>query len=110
MALVTLSEAKEYLKVEQAEEDAMIATLLTASEKLCADVARLSEEQWAAVDSDVEETDEFAAAELIHIREVMKIAVLYATAHMYEYRNEADYHELTLTLRSLLFSIREGKI
>ena len=38
----------------------------------------------------------------------MKVAVLYALAYLYEHREEADHHGLTLTLRSLLFSIREG--
>lgn len=38
----------------------------------------------------------------------MKAAVLYALGYLYEHREEADHHSLVLTLRSLLFSIREG--
>ena len=37
-------------------------------------------------------------------------AILYALGYLYEHREEADHHSLTLTLRSLLFSIREGVV
>lgn len=40
----------------------------------------------------------------------MRSAVLYALAYLFEHREEADHHELTLTLRSLLFSLREGVV
>ncbi len=110
MALITLEEAKEYLRVETADEDAMIGILLSAACKLCADVARFTDEQWAIVDSDAKDSDEYSAEELNHIRKIMKPAILYAVAHMYEYRDQADYHNLVLTLRSILFSIREGVV
>ena len=35
-----------------------------------------------------------------------RIAVMYAVAYLYEHREEADHHQLTLTLRALLFGIR----
>ncbi|MFR8293772.1 MAG: head-tail connector protein [Ruminococcus sp.] len=35
-----------------------------------------------------------------------KTAVMYATAYLYEHREDADHHTLTLTLRSLLFGNR----
>ena len=38
----------------------------------------------------------------------MRVAILYATGYLYEHREEADHHALTLTLRYLLFGIREG--
>lgn len=110
MALVSLGEAKAYLRVDSSDEDAMVGILLASAGKLCADVARLSDRQWAAVDSTGNENDTagYTAEELSRIREVMKAAVLYALAYLYEHREEADHHGLTLTLRSLLFSIREG--
>ena len=37
-------------------------------------------------------------------------AMLYTVSYFYENRNGADYHKLTLTLRSLLFAQREGVI
>ena len=49
MALISLEEAKTYLRVDADDEDALIGVLLSSAEKLCADVARLSEEQWSAV-------------------------------------------------------------
>ena len=104
MALVTLTEAKEYLRVDTADEDAMIGILVTSAGRLCADVARLSDDKWEAVNSEVED------ASLISVRETMKVAILYTIAYLFEHREEADHHDLTLTLRSILFAIREGVV
>ena len=104
MALVTLEEAKGYLRVDSADEDAVTGVLLSAAERMCADVARLTDEKWAAVNSDTEDTS------LIPIRETMKVAVLYALGYLFEHRDEADHHALTLTLRSILFAVREGVV
>ena len=38
---------------------------------------------------------------------VMMAAELYTVAYLYEHREEADHHDLMLTLRALLFGIRE---
>ena len=35
------------------------------------------------------------------------IAILYSIGYLYEHREEADHHALTLTLRSLLFGVRK---
>ena len=104
MALVTLEEAKGYLRVDSADEDAVTGILLSAAERMCTDVARLSDEKWAAVDSDTED------GSLTPIRETMKVAILYALGYLFEHREEADHHALTLTLRSILFAIREGVV
>ena len=104
VALVSLDTAKEYLRVDTTDEDATIGILLSTAGRLCADVARLSDEKWEAVNSDTEDTS------LTPIRETMKVAILYATGYLYEHREEADHHELTLTLRSILFAIREGVV
>lgn len=104
MALISLEEAKGYLRVDTADEDAMIGILISAAERLCADVARLSDEKWEAVSSDTED------ASLLPIRETMKVAILYALGYFFEHREEADHHDLTLTLRSILFAIREGVV
>ena len=104
MALVSLEDAKGYLRVDTADEDAMIGILLSAAERLCADVARLTNEQWEAVCSDTED------ASLTPIRETMRVAILYALGYLFEHREEADHHDLTLTLRSILFAIREGVV
>ena len=104
MALVSLNDAKEYLRVDTEDEDATIGVLLSSAGRLCADVARLTDEKWEAVNSDTED------ASLIPIRETMQVAILYALGYLFEHREEADHHDLTLTLRSILFAIREGVV
>ena len=104
MALISLEEAKGYLRVDTADEDAMIGILISAAERLCADVARLSDEKWEVVRSDTED------ASLLPIRETMKVAILYALGYLFEHREEANHHDLVLTLRSILFAIREGVV
>lgn len=100
MALILLEEAKAYLRVDTADEDAMIGILLSSATRLCADVARLTDEQLSEMES-----DETSAA-----LETMKVAVLYALGYLFEHREDADHHDLTLTLRSLLFALREGVV
>ena len=97
MALVTLEEAKGYLRVDSADEDAVTGVLLNAAERLC-------DEKWAEVNSDTEDES------LAPVRETMKVAVLYALGYLFEHREEADHHKLTLTLRSILFAVREGVV
>ena len=87
--LVTLSEMKQYLRVDSSDEDALIESLIVSAENICRDVARLDDE-------------EFMAGSL-----TTKVAVLYAVAYLYEHREDADHHALTLSLRSLLFGVRK---
>ena len=102
MALITLEDAKSYLRVDSADEDAMTGILLSSAEKLCADVARLSEDEWAVVNS-----DDTASADYTGNHEG---GDPYTVGYLFEHREKADYTELTLTLRSLLFAIREGVV
>ena len=104
MALISLEEAKSYLRVDTEDEDAMIAILISSAGRLCADVARLTDEQWAAIDDDNDDSAVKAN------RETMRIAILYAVGYLFEHREDADHHALTLTLRLLLFGIREGVV
>jgi len=109
MALITLEEAKSYLRVDSSDEDALTGILLSSAEQLCVDVARLSQEQWATVNADENtDTDLYTAEELEQVRSVMRVAVLYALGYLFEHREEADHHALTMTLRSVLFAVREG--
>lgn len=87
--LVTLPEAKEYLRVDAEDEDALITRLLGAAQEICMDVARVSSE--ADFSGDMENA---------------RAAVLYTVAYLYEHREEADHRGLMLTLRALLFGIR----
>ena len=106
MALITLEEAKEYLRVDTDADDALIGSLLLSAGRLCADVARLSDEEWAAVEADDSGDD---SPEVISLRASLRVAVLFTLSYLYEHREEADHHGLLLTLRSLLFSVREGR-
>lgn len=89
MAVVTLDEAKQYLRVDSSDEDAFISRLIETGEQMCADMARME------------------AAELEECLPMARIAVLYVIAYLYEHREEADHEELVQTLRSLLFGIRK---
>ena len=80
--LVTLSEMKQYLRVDTASEDTLITNIIKTAESICRDVARLDEESF----------EEQSA--------VTRLAVLSAAAYLYE-------HQLVITLRSLLFGVRK---
>lgn len=90
--MVTLAEAKNYLRVDGDEDNRLISDLLLTAKKLCMDVGRMSEEKF--------ERNE----------DTTRTAVLYTVSYLYENRNTADFHKLTLTLRSILFAQREGVI
>lgn len=109
---ITLDEAKQYLRVDSGDEDDLIMAFLATAESLCIDVARLTDEEWEAVCAEEEdaENDVEPSRELKRNRSLMRIAILYTTAYLYEHREEADHHDLVLTLRNILFSIREGVV
>ena len=104
MALISLNEAKEYLRVDSADEDAVIGSLLLSAGLLARDVGRLSDETWAAVNAEGSEAD---STEIAALRASLRIAILYALGYLFEHREEADHHDLVMTLRNLLFSVRE---
>ena len=87
--IVTLEEMKQYLLVDYEDDDQLITGFITTAEQLCRDVLRIDGEADLGADGKV------------------KTAVMYAVAYFYEHREEADHHELTLTLRSLLFGSRK---
>lgn len=107
-----LDEAKAYLRVDFDFENSLISSILTSAEMLCRDVARLSIDEWEAIEegaSSVTIRDkEYTAKEILQMKEILRMGILYAVGYLYEHREEADHHDLTLTLRNLLFSIREG--
>lgn len=88
MAVVTLEETKQYLRVDSVDEDDFISGLLKTGEQMFRDVARLEEQ------------------ELEQHLSMARIAILYVTAYLYEHREQADHDDLVQTLRSLLFGIR----
>ena len=89
MAVVTLDEMKNYLRVDYEEDDSLIGYLMGGAERLCMDILR---------------TDDAGQLESAGNA---RAAVMYATAYLYEHREEADHHALLLTLRALLSGARK---
>lgn len=87
--MVTVEEMKQYLRIDFSEDDDLIASLISSAKDLCASVARLPKEEFLASED-----------------ETTRMAVLYTVAYLYEHREEADHHQLTLDLRSLLVGVR----
>lgn len=88
--IVTLDEMKQYLRVDYEDEDSLISQLLSIAEQICMDIVR---------------TDDL---ESLVSNENAKAAIMYTVSYLYEHREEADHHELMLTLRSLLFGSRKA--
>ncbi|HCW22828.1 MAG TPA: AraC family transcriptional regulator [Lachnospiraceae bacterium] len=86
--MLTLDEAKKYLRVDSDDEDAVIQQELDAAESLVASVLRK------------DNLDEESGP-------IIMVAVLYALSYLNEHREEADHHALTITLRNLLFGERD---
>ena len=117
--VVSLDTAKSYLRVDSSDEDALIGILLAAAEQMVMDVSRIGHSEWQEIkkvvlnsDGDVisVRTTAYTREEITQLRELLKIAILYALGYLYEHREEADHHGLMLTLRNLLFAIREGVV
>ena len=86
---VTLEKAKNYLRVDSSDDDALIKSLITTAETLVKETSRMSDE------------------ELAPYKAVVEIAELFTIAYLYEHREEADYKNLTETVKYLLFPIRK---
>lgn len=86
---VKLDEMKQYLRVDFDDDDSLITYFISSAEKICMDILR---------------TD---SAEELDAVENGKAAVMYTVGYLYEHREEADHHALTITLRSLLFGSRK---
>ena len=92
--IISLDEAKNYLRVDSEAEDITIENLMKSAQNLCMDVARIDDE------SDFDSAGDAA-----------KIAVLHTLGFFYENRGDenSDLHALILRLRSLLFGLRKEK-
>lgn len=115
--IVTLETAKMYLRVDTSDEDALIGILLASAEQMVMDVARIGHVEWKEIQRVTADDDgnvltvntcAYSMGEIVQLRELLKIAILYAVGYLYEHREEADHHGLMLTLRNLLFAVREG--
>ena len=87
---VTLDEMKLYLRIDYDDDDSLIESFILTSRKLCLDILR--------------QDDEGILDKLPQAR----TAILYGTSYLYEHREEADFNRLSIDIRALLFSEREG--
>ena len=83
--IVTLKEAKKYLRVDHDDDDALIRKFIHTAETLCEGTLRKPVEPLP----------------------VNKVAALFAVAYLYEHRENADMNELTRMLRYILATERE---
>ena len=82
--MISLEEAKLYLKVENTDEDDLIMQLIDTSKKLCEETLRQN----------------------IYSK-VLRMAILYGVAYLYEHRETANYKELKQMLYHLLLADRK---
>jgi uncharacterized phage protein (predicted DNA packaging) len=87
--LVSLEEVKLYLRIDGDEENTLITNFIIAAEEICEGVLR------------------FSLSEFAKVPETVKQAILYATANMYEKREEIDMKEVLNVVTRLLFSYRK---
>ena len=86
--LVTLEEIKEYVRIDSADEDGLLLALEATAESLFGDILRCGFGPEAEVS------------------EPVRTAVLYGVSYLYENREKADFKDLTMTLKCLLFGQR----
>ncbi len=87
--MVLLKDVKSYLRLEQNEDDELLQIFVDTAENLCQDIVR------------------FDLSTIEILPEEVKTAILYCVTYLYENRENADYKELTMTLKYLLFGLRE---
>lgn len=84
--IISLSQVKNYLRVDFDDDDKTIRKCIQAAETLVADTLRTE----------------------LEITPLNKVAVLYAVAYLYEHRESANMKELTQNLRLILSTEREA--
>ena len=86
--VVTLAEAKLYLRVDGDEEDTLITNFISAAEELCEGILRIP------------------ISELTEIPEAVKQSILFAVGNLYQQREDADMKALLEVMTRLLFACR----
>ena len=86
--IVTLEEAKLYLRVEGNEEDMLITNFIISAEDICEGVLRCPLSTFETVP------------------EIVKQGILFATAQFYELRENINMECVNETLKRLLFAYR----
>lgn len=90
--IISLEEAKLYLRVDGDEEDTLITDFITASEEICEGILRYPLSELDTVPDTVD---------------TVKQAVLFAAANMYENRENFEIKEVLDIMTRLLFSYRK---
>ena len=86
--VVTLEEAKLYLRVDGDEDDTLIIDFINATQELCEDILR------------------YPITEFTAIPEAVKQSILYAVANLYEQRENVDIKAVIDVMTRLLFAYR----
>ncbi|EKY28079.1 head-tail connector protein [Clostridium celatum] len=89
--VVSLEEIKLYLRVDGEEEDTLISTFINVSEDLVEGILR------------------YSVSEFEVVPEIVKQAVMYSVANMYEKREDYDAKEVIDIMTKLLFSYRKDE-
>ena len=87
---ISVEDTKKYLRVDFNDEDELIEGLIDSAVEIVASVSRTIKEEI-----------------LESKNETIKTAVLYTVGYLYEHREDADHHELMLSLRNLLMGVRK---
>ena len=87
---ITLAEAKSLLKITSSDEDTSLQKLIDASTALCADAARMTVEEFEAL----EDAQSYAA-------------LIYAIAYQHEHVEDADHKKLSMDLAAVLEGVRK---
>lgn len=87
--IVTLEEAKLYLKVDGDEDNTLITNFISAAEELCEGILR------------------YPISEFTVIPEAVKQSILYAVANLYEQRENVDMKAVIDIMTRLLFAYRK---
>ena len=89
--VVSLEEIKLYLRVDGEEEDTLISIFINVSEDLVEGILR------------------YSVSEFEVVPEIVKQAVMYSVANMYEKREDYDAKEVIDIMTKLLFSYRKDE-
>ena len=86
--VVSLEEAKLFLRVENEVEDSLITQLIQSSQQTVENTLRHSLTEYAEVPADI------------------IMAILYGVAYLYENRETADFKSMIQLMRAILFPYR----
>jgi len=87
--IISLEEAKLYLRVDDDEENTLITSFILTAEELCEGVLR------------------YPLVELTVIPEAIKQSILYAVANLYEEREKVDIKVIIEVMTRLFFAYRK---